>query len=246
MIPQTLQARDEPGVLATGLVHEIRNRLNTIRFSLSGMDGGLDRMRAGSGAGSALKSLIHDIADELSLIERIMREFLQIASPEPPQVQPVDVADSLASVVRSVEDACLDQDVRLSWDCSPDVRVRADPQQLNQVLCNLVQNAVQAMPHGGRIRLRGSVGCHHAIMEVSDTGPGIPEAVRPQMFQPFFSTKREQTGLGLSICRKLVDQMNGRLEFQTDEGQGTTFVVRLPRLESRDDGTDSSGRRRCP
>ena len=72
------------------------------------------------------------------------------------------------------------------------------------------------------------------VVEVADTGPGIPEAIRAKVFLPFFSTRREGTGLGLNISQSLLAQMNGRLEFQTEVGRGTTFIVRLPRADTGD------------
>jgi signal transduction histidine kinase len=104
----------------------------------------------------------------------------------------------------------------------------ADPNQLKQVLLNLVLNAQQAMPQGGRLDLRCLAPDDGVRIEVSDTGPGIPEGIRDKLFQPFFSTKKEGTGLGLSICRRLVEQMHGSIDFTTEPGKGTTFIVRLP------------------
>jgi signal transduction histidine kinase len=138
----------------------------------------------------------------------------------------------LDSVVRLAEGPCRARNVELFRDCAPGLSAAADPNQLRQVLLHLVLNARQAMPQGGRIRVRGYLGRERAVVEVADTGPGIPEEVRAQVLQPFFSTKGEGTGLGLSICHRLVRQMNGRLEFRTEVGRGTTFVVRLPRAQS--------------
>lgn len=219
----------ELGVLASGLAHEIRNPLNSIRFNLLNVQDGIAQPQTESGDVAAL---IKDIADEVDRLEGIMRDFLRLARPDPARMEIVEVHGLLASVARLVEGPCRAQNVELSWDCSSQVHAAADPNQLKQVLLNLVLNAQQAMPQGGRLEVRCLTPASPpdtVVIEVADTGPGIPDAVRDKIFQPFFSTKKEGIGLGLSICRQLVEQMHGSLEFFTRQGQGTTFVVRLPR-----------------
>jgi PAS domain S-box-containing protein len=216
----------ELGVLASGLAHEIRNPLNTIRFNLLNVQDGIAQPQTDP---AEVAAMVKDIADEVDRLEEIMRDFLRLARPDPAQLEAVDVRNLLERVARLVDGPCRAQNVELSWDCSPDAWAAADPNQLKQVLLNLVLNAQQAMPQGGRLNLRCLAPADAVLIEVADTGPGIPDAVRHKLFQPFFSTKKEGTGLGLSICRRLVEQMHGRLDFTTEPGKGTTFVVRLPR-----------------
>lgn len=215
----------ELGVLASGLAHEIRNPLNSIRFNLQNVQDGLTQLQADSGE---LVATLKDIADEVDRLEEIMRAFLHLARPDPAQVRPVEVCDLLESIARLVEGPCRAQHIELAWDCAEPVWTLADPNQLKQVLLNLVLNAQQAMPQGGRLHLRCRASAESVCIEVSDTGPGIPEAVRGKLFQPFVSTKKEGTGLGLSICRRLIEQMHGSMDFRTASGEGTTFIIRLP------------------
>jgi signal transduction histidine kinase len=226
---ETRERLAEFALLATGLAHEIRNRLNTIRFNVLNLQDGLARPKAAGAPNGALAPLVQGIGDEVGRLEGTLREFLCLARPEPSHLEAVQVGELLHRVARLAEGPCRSQNVELSWACPPAVPAAADPRHLEQVLLSLVQNARQAMPQGGRICLRGYLGPEHAVLEVADTGPGIPEEVRARVLQPFFSTRRGGMGLGLSICQRLVEQMNGRLEFQTEVGRGTTFVVRLPR-----------------
>lgn len=214
----------EFGSLAIGLAHEIRNRLNTIRFNLINLQDSL----GGNNAGGVMGPLVGDISGEVDRLERVLREFVRLARPERPRIEPVDVAELLEDVVQRAEGPCRSQNIEVSWDCPPAMAAAADPGQLQQVLGQLVLNARQAMPRGGRIHSSGSLRSGEAVMTVADTGPGIPEDVRGRIFQPFFSTRDEGIGLGLCVCRTLVEQMNGCLECQTEIGRGTTFVVRLP------------------
>jgi signal transduction histidine kinase len=96
------------------------------------------------------------------------------------------------------------------------------------VLVNLVLNAMQAMPGGGRLRIRArSAGGDVVRLEVQDTGPGIPEDARPRVFQPFFSTREGGAGLGLALCKRVVEQHRGRIDFETSPS-GTCFWLELP------------------
>jgi signal transduction histidine kinase len=123
----------------------------------------------------------------------------------------------------------IELEVNLPHDL-PEVRV--DPMQLEQALLELVSNALDAMPGGGRLRLGaqamngGPAG--EIVIEVSDTGVGIPANVLPSVCQPFFTTRQEGTGLGLAIAKRYVEQNGGRLEIDSSPGSGTTVRVRLP------------------
>jgi signal transduction histidine kinase len=113
----------------------------------------------------------------------------------------------------------------------PDVRV--DPMQMEQALLELVSNALDAMPKGGTLRLAAHAGdggppASEVLVEVSDTGGGIPEQVLPSVCEPFFTTREEGTGLGLAIAKRYVEQNGGRLEILSTPGTGTTVRVRLP------------------
>jgi signal transduction histidine kinase len=126
--------------------------------------------------------------------------------------------------------------------------VRADPLQLEQVILNLAVNATDAMPQGGELEIRtanepGDAGGSReprVRLEVSDTGTGIPEEVRPHLFEPFYTSKGGRgTGLGLATVYAIVLRNRGTVDFTTDEEKGTTFVVRLPRhLSALEDGPD--------
>lgn len=216
----------ELGVLASGLAHEIRNPLNSIRFNLLNVQDGVAQPQTDP---ADVAAMVKDIADEVDRLEGIMRDFLHLARPDPAQVEEVEIRELLESVSRLVNGPCRAQNIEFTLDCAAQVRAAADPNHLKQVLLNLVLNAQQAMPQGGRLELRCQTSVDDVRIEVSDTGPGIPEAIRGKLFQPFFSTKKEGTGLGLSICRRLVEQMHGRIDFTTELGKGTTFVVCLAR-----------------
>jgi two-component system NtrC family sensor kinase len=108
----------------------------------------------------------------------------------------------------------------------PEVVCNGD--QLRQVFLNLVLNAIEAMPEGGTLTVRTEARPQFAVVEVQDTGIGIPDEIRPRLFEPFFTNKAAGTGLGLSISAHIVTQHGGQLEVESGEGQGSTFRVILP------------------
>jgi signal transduction histidine kinase len=124
--------------------------------------------------------------------------------------------------------------VELQLDLARDLpEVRMDPVQVEQALLELVSNALDAMPQGGRLRLSARAGNNgrspgEIVVEIADTGVGIPEHVLPSVTEPFFTTRQEGTGLGLAIAKRFVEQNGGSLEIESAPGAGTTVRVRLP------------------
>ena len=110
--------------------------------------------------------------------------------------------------------------------------VEADPEQLKEVLVNIIVNACEAMSTGGTVTIQETVVAERhgqsAVIRIRDTGPGIPESIRNKVFQPFFTTKDEGTGLGLSIAARIIEELGGRLNVTSPEGGGASFVIALP------------------
>jgi signal transduction histidine kinase len=127
------------------------------------------------------------------------------------------------------------QKVTLGADLDPNLpKLAGSAQALQQVVLNLTANALQAMPGGGRLdcRTRWLPAEGEAELRVRDTGPGVPAELRGRLFEPFFTTRAEGTGLGLALCREIVRQHGGRIELAESDGHGAEFVVHLPRGKS--------------
>lgn len=218
------------GTLATGVAHEIRNPLTAIKFRLFSLKQSLP-------ANLAETEDIQVISGELNRLERIVRDFLQFARPSEPEATKVP-AQQLLEEVRDLLKSQLNKNaVELDLEPADGVCLQADKQQIKQVLINLVQNAADSIERGGGITLRARSGvatlAHKStpvvILEVADTGKGIPEDVERRIFDPFFSTKESGTGLGLPIAARIVEKHGGQLQYQTQRNRGTTFSVVLPR-----------------
>lgn len=217
------------GTLAAGVAHEIRNPLTAINVRLHSLNKGL-----------APNSSEHEdaavIGHEIQRLERIVQEFLQFARPAEPKLLTVS-ADSLLARMQTLFGPHLEKTaIQLKLESVPDIWVRVDPHQIEQVLINLVQNAAESMEGGGTITLRARTGTGRlatrarpvVIIEVSDTGKGIPPDVQKRMFDPFFTTKEEGTGLGLAIAARIIEKHGGALECRSELNRGTTFALLLP------------------
>jgi signal transduction histidine kinase len=232
---QELVARQEKlaslGVLAAGVAHEIRNPLTAIKARLFTQQKAL---RPGSPELDDSKV----IGDEINRLEHIVKSVLQFARPEPPQLALLPVADLLRDVRDLFGQQLARQAIRIDIDVTSDARVRADARQLKQVVINLVQNAADSIGRGGVITLRcrteqralGVQGGLAVVLDVQDTGRGIPPEVEKRLFDPFFTTKDGGTGLGLAIASRIVEAHGGALAFETRVNQGTTFNILLPAI----------------
>ena len=228
------------GTLAAGVAHEIRNPLTAINVRLHSLKRTLV-------PGSSEHEDAAVIDQEIQRLDRIVRDVLHFARPAEPR--PVTItAGSLFSRVRGLLDSQLEKaSIRLNLASSPPLRIRVDPQQIEQVLINLIQNAAESIGRDGTITLRARSTlmplAGHAtpvvILEVIDTGKGIPLKVQERLFDPFFTTKEAGTGLGLSIAARIVEKHGGALQYQTEVGRGTTFGIVLPRVEKDADEVET-------
>jgi signal transduction histidine kinase len=217
------------GELAAGVAHEIRNPLTAIRARLFTLQKTLV-----SGTPAHEDALV--IRNEIDRLNRIVTDFLQLARPAEPRLVPTTGETLLHEVRELFAPQCERQNIELKVDSVDGARFLADPQQMKQVLINLIQNAADSIEVDGVITLRARHDTRPlrertaevVILEVSDTGSGIPPDVQKRLFDPFFSTKKGGTGLGLSIAAQIVDNHLGKLEFHTEAGHGTTFAIVLP------------------
>jgi signal transduction histidine kinase len=177
---------------------------------------------------------IEVISEEIRHIDTIVRNFLEFSRPPKLKIQsvsPSDVVDSAIQLLRHrIESYGVEVEVYRQRKLP---EVDGDPEQLKEVLVNLMVNACDAMADGGKITIREEAGQTKpmgrvAVIRVSDTGPGVPEGIKEKVFQPFFSTKEEGTGLGLSIAARIIQDHKGCLNLRSREGKGATFIITLP------------------
>jgi signal transduction histidine kinase len=217
------------GTLAAGIAHEIRNPLTSIKARLYT----LGKHVKGNEPGLADAAVI---SDEIVRLERIVQDVLSFARPSEPRLITTPAEVPLRQV-HSLMQATLEKSgVRLKLEPADGLFVSIDVNLIKQVLINLVRNGAEAVEGGGTVTLRVR-GDHRplqgavrsvAILEVADTGKGIPPEVEKRLFDPFFTTKEAGTGLGLSIAARIVEKHGGLLQYQTYAGRGTIFGIVLP------------------
>ncbi|MFO1488516.1 MAG: ATP-binding protein [Verrucomicrobiota bacterium] len=216
------------GVLAAGVAHEIRNPLTAIRLRLFTLKQSLP-----DGAENEDAQVI---ANEINRLERIVKDFLQFARPSEPELVVIPAQRLLQEVSDLLRSPLQKNGIQLSLPPAATVWVRVDPQQIKQVLINLVQNSADSIGRDGNIQLAVHAAENatrkkesaRVVIEVTDSGKGIPPEVQKRLFDPFFTTKEGGTGLGLPIAARIVEKHRGELHYHTSPGRGTTFAILLP------------------
>lgn len=231
--------------LAAHVAHEVRNPLNAIMLNADLLEEEVRRCNC-AGAGEAA-TLIATIQQEAERLQRLTDEYLAFARPPRPSLGHHSlnaVVDDLTHLVR--EEAArqgVTVESRMSRGCPCAV---FDPQQMKQAALNLVRNAIQAMPGGGRLTLTTGVRPDGGVtLSVSDTGPGVPDAERCRIFEPFYTSKPAGTGLGLPLAMHIVRDHGGDLELDNLPEGGARFTIALPASVS-DAGPCSCGEAEAP
>ncbi len=219
--------------LGQGLAHEIRNPLNSMNMNLQMLGEELEGV-PGLEGGEHLE-MLRSMQGEIKRIANLIDVFLQYARPATPQFEVKDLNEVLQATARFLQADFRQSGVELILDLEPLLpSVEIDEGQLRQALLNILGNARQVMEPGGQVRLSSRPGIGgEIVIEVADTGPGIPPDAIERVFEPFFSKRAGGTGLGLAIARQMVENHRGRIEVDSQVGKGTTFRIRLPRRHNR-------------
>jgi signal transduction histidine kinase len=210
------------GELAAGLAHEIRN-------PLAGIAGVIEIIGRDLPPNSPARSVIKDAKEEAVQINRILTELLEIARPKPPQFRVGDMCSTVEHAVMFARQQAITKQINVELEIKDAIPpVEHDPHQINQVLLNLLLNAIQSMDNPGAIRVSLERDEDDVLITVADEGKGIPPEHLPNIFRPFFTTKGHGTGLGLSLARRMVEAHGGHIDVSSVVGKGTQFQVRLP------------------
>src|SRR5580692_4972647 len=210
------------GEMATGLAHEIRN-------PLAGIAGVIEIIGRDLPVTSPARSVVKDVRQEINRINHIVTDLLQTARPHPPTVRKTDLNTTVEHAVMLGRQQAQAKSIEIALHKEPSLpEVEHDSDQIHQVLLNLLLNALQAIDSKGKIAVNVKSRGPTAVVEVTDNGRGIPADQLPNVFRPFYTTKGDGTGLGLSLARRIVEDHHGRIDVTSVLGQGTTFAVILP------------------
>ena len=210
------------GRLAAGIAHEVRNPLSSMR--------GLARFLARSFDEKSRESeYLSVMVEEIDRLNRVINGLLDFARPRKPDLVPVDLNDTVRHTLELIKDDAAGQGVTLIHETTPDnPLIHSDRDQTIQAVLNVLLNALEAMPQGGRMTIRTDLRNGQATFEVQDTGSGIPDEIRAHLFDPFFTTKKKGTGLGLAQVASIMEGFGGRVEIGNAPGRGARIVLSFP------------------
>ena len=211
------------GQLAAGIAHEIRNPLTSINILIHSLTENFPPE-------SARREDLQVIEEEIRRINEIVDQFLRFARPAPPRLQKADAFSIFEETLQLLRPQMEKHRIIVQKEFQVLRPISMDREQMKQVILNLLLNAVQAMPNGGRLTLRGQVleDGLWVTLSIRDSGIGIPSEDMNKLFDPFFSTKEGGVGLGLSIAHRIIDQHHGKIEVESAPGKGTLLTVWLP------------------
>jgi signal transduction histidine kinase len=227
---KTRQLRDAERLSAIGetagmVGHDIRNPLQAIIGELYLAKGELDSLPEGE-AKDNLKDTVKEIEEQVTYINKIVTDLQDYAKPLAPCFEEVDLENAIQSVLSAtpIPDA-----IKVTYfvkDGFPKLVI--DPSYTRRIFTNLISNAIQAMPNGGKLTINAHSKDNKEFITVEDTGEGIPEEAKVKIFKPLFTTKAKGQGFGLAVVKKLTDALGGTITFESEPGKGTKFTIELP------------------
>jgi len=212
------------GKMATGIAHEIRNPLGTLR-------GFAHYFGSQEGATEESQGYAELMKSEVDRLNRNISGLLQFARPREPNIIDINLDELISKTVTLMESDFSKQTLNFHWQCNTGITLEADPDLILQVLLNLLKNSILATPSGGEVSLGATETEQWIRISVTDNGMGMSEQECEKMFDPFFTTRKTGTGLGLAVSHQLIEQHNGTFEVKTDLDVGTTVTIILPKIK---------------
>jgi len=213
------------GQLAGGVGHELRNPLGAIRNAVYYVKGKVAKSELGQKEPRVMEFL--EIADdEINASNKIISDLLGFSRVGKPSVSPTQIEKVIEEALSRTP---IPENIELTKKLDTELpEVEADPDQIQQVLINMITNAVQAMPEGGKLTIGVREKGEFLELEIADTDGGIPAEAMGKIFDPLFTTRAKGIGLGLAVCKSIIDRHGGHIEVKSQVGQGTTFNIKLP------------------
>lgn len=206
------------GLLATGAIHEIRNPLTSIK-------GFIDLLRAGV---NRKDEYFEIILSEIEKLERITTELLSVAKPLTDEFSHLLLKPMINEVATLLNMQAVKKEIDIEIDCHFSKMIYGDRTQVKQVFINLIKNAIEAMEKPGKIRISVKKNNEFCLIQIADEGPGIPEDLINKVEEPFYTTKKDGTGLGMIISSQIIKKHNGLIKILPNQKDGTTFEIHLP------------------
>lgn len=214
------------GQFSTSIAHEIRNPLNFISLSIDHIK---EKYRPCEIDGEkAFESLIHNIKKEIERVSMFAESFLQYGRPLELNLQRTDIVRLIEDILELVQAKALQEKIEIVRELELLPELNIDPEFIKTCFYNVILNAFQAMPEGGRLTVRTIKKDTKISVSVEDTGKGIPNDMASKIFDPFFTTKIGGLGIGLALTKRVIEEHKGKVAFKSEEGKGSTVVISLP------------------
>ncbi len=217
------------GATAGMVGHDIRNPLQTIAGEVYLAKGVLDDLPDGEPRRSLSESL-DTIERQIDYVNKIVQDLQDFAKPIKPLLKEIDLDNVCRELLSKTH---VPENIVVSCKIQPDVKALfSDPDILKRVMINLVTNAVQAMPKGGKLCISAFPDAGDTVLTVDDTGCGIPKDASTKLFTPLFTTKSKGQGFGLAVVKRMTDALGGTVTFESEVGKGTKFFIRIPKTKN--------------
>jgi signal transduction histidine kinase len=213
------------GQLAGGVGHELRNPLGAIKNAAYYIKGKVSKSELAQKEPKVMEFL-NIVDDEINSSNKIINDLLSFSRVGKPAVSPARIETVINDAIAHTpipENIKLSKNVMVSL---PEIQIDTD--QIRQVLINMIINAVQAMPDGGKLAIAAREKDNFLEVEIADTGTGIPKEIIGKIFDPLYTTKAKGIGLGLAVCKSIIDRHEGQIDVASNVGEGTTFTIKLP------------------
>jgi len=213
------------GQLAGGVGHELRNPLGAIKNAVYYIKGKVAKSELAQKE-PRLIEFLEIVDEEINSSNKIINDLLGFSRVVKPVVSPTQIKQVIDDALSRVP---IPENIELTKRLDTDLNeIEVDPDQIQKVLLNIIMNAVQAMPEGGKLTVSTKEEGKFLEVEITDTGGGIPEETLDKIFEPLFTTRAKGIGLGLAVSKSIVDRHGGHIEVKSEVGEGTTFNVKLP------------------
>ncbi len=212
------------GATAGMVGHDIRNPLQAIIGDIFLLKQNLLSIPESETRKEVAESL-DNIETNVNYINKIVADLQDYSRSINPEYSEFNLKDPINSILQSVN---RQNNLDISLNIEPSFNITSDRSIIRRILTNLIVNAIQAMPNGGKLILNSNRKDNNILITVEDTGIGIPEDIKPKLFSPMVTTKAKGQGLGLAVVKRLVEALNGTITFESQEGKGTKFIIALP------------------
>jgi PAS domain S-box-containing protein len=221
---ETLHRQDKlaaVGQLAAGVAHEIRNPLTSMKgYGEFLLEDETDPQR---------REFIEIILDEIGRVNTIVEDFMVLAKPKAVELEEKNIVTIIKNVLSLLDFEARKKHVKMNFEANEEIiQIECDEDRLKQVFLNFVKNGIEAMPNGGELTVKVSVEDNQVQISIQDTGVGIPEDKLKKIGEPFYTTKKEGTGLGLMVSFKIIESHQGKVYIESEINKGTTFNIILP------------------